>query len=124
MRKSYKCSYKIGINEKKKVKFLRPELAIAEAERLNNMPNAIKKYVPYKCTTCYFFHVGRSIDSLEVKKNGVFVQEGDRVADPVQEVVVVAAVEKKKPVEVIKKVEILYGPDHDDFDWDKDKRLI
>ena len=76
MRKSNKCSYKIGIKEKKKVKFLKPEEAIKEADFLNSKPNIIKKYVPYKCTVCHFFHIGRSWEDKKMA-NDIFKNPND-----------------------------------------------
>ena len=71
MRKSHKCWYKIGVNTKNKHKYLRPEEAINEAKRLNKLTNTIKKFIAYKCDTCYFFHVGRSqVDNKQ--ENNVF----------------------------------------------------
>jgi hypothetical protein len=60
MQKSHKCKYKIGVNEIQKKKFLKPEDAIAMANFLNTKPNIIHTMVAYKCTTCHFFHIGRS----------------------------------------------------------------
>lgn len=64
MRKSNKCEYTIGVNTRKKRKFLRPEEAMEEASRLNSLPHVIKKCVAYKCTTCHFFHVGRTTEDI------------------------------------------------------------
>lgn len=65
MRKSSKCKYTIGVNTLSKRKYLKPEMAIEMADKINAMPNAIHKTVAYKCTVCHFFHVGRSTELLE-----------------------------------------------------------
>ncbi len=63
MRKSHKCKYTIGVNTFDKVKFLHPEDAIKDAERMNKLPTTIRKFIAYKCTTCNFFHIGRSVEN-------------------------------------------------------------
>lgn len=67
MRKGPKCKVFSHINTetgehilKNKKKYLKPEQAIAEADRLNKLPKQIHKLLPYKCTTCHFFHIGRA----------------------------------------------------------------
>ena len=66
MRKGSKCKVYSHTNVetgeqilKDKKKYLRPEQAIAEADRLNKLPKQIHKLFPYKCTSCHFFHIGR-----------------------------------------------------------------
>lgn len=107
MRKSSKCRYKIGLLEKNKKKFLKPEEAIAECEKLNAQPNTIRKYIPYKCTTCHFFHIGRSSEQ-NVKQVDIFKQPEIQIK--VEITIISPAVE---PI-----------PPHDDFDWESDKRIL
>lgn len=102
MRKSSKCNYKIGVNIRNKKKFLKPEDAIKEAERLNKMPNVIKKFVAYKCTTCFFFHVGRTNEDTSP------VEFEKLLPKQVEEL-------KLEPVITLKEKVIIK---HDDFDWD------
>lgn len=108
MIKSNKCDYKIGAMERKKKRYLTPELAIAAAIKLNALPNIIKKFIPYKCTVCHFFHVGRSHDDL--KK-----EPATNIFNP--ELAIPQPVIEKEPEPII-------IPPHDDFDWDTDKRLM
>jgi hypothetical protein len=102
MRKSNKCEYTIGVNTRKKRKFLRPEEAVSEAERLNGLPNIIKKFIAYKCTTCNFFHVGRTAEDIN-KPNTLIFEE--------------------KIIEEVKEKEII-TPKHDDFDWNNKNRYV
>ena len=104
MRKSNKCKYTIGVNTRDKKKYLKPEDAINEANRVNSFPNNIKKMVPYKCTVCHFFHIGRTHDDI-VRPTNVFQQPM-----PTPPVVTTE----------IKKVIVT----HDDFDWTTNKRII
>jgi hypothetical protein len=60
MQKSSKCTYKIGEMVREKKKYLRPEEAIKSADMLNEDVTKLHLFSAYKCTTCYFFHVGRS----------------------------------------------------------------
>lgn len=61
MRKSSKCKYTIGGVVKDKVKYLRPEEAMRVAKLINEKDaSKIHVMVAYKCTTCFFFHIGRS----------------------------------------------------------------
>jgi hypothetical protein len=103
MRKSAKCFYTIGVNTKFKKKYLHPEDALKEVERINSIPNAIKKMIAYKCTTCSFFHIGRSTE--DIKNNGLWEQ--------------VIAIPKQIVIEAFKPIVL-----HDDFDWETDKRII
>lgn len=106
MFKSNKCDYTIGTNKVVKKKYLTPDLAIKQANYLNTLPNIIKKFVPYKCTVCHFFHVGRSNeDNIQPEENNPFTKN-----------VVIPEVQKVEPI-----IEI---PRHDDFDWDTDKRIF
>lgn len=52
---------------KAKRKFLTPEQAIHAAEVTNSHFNQIHKAVPYKCTNCHFFHIGRDSEILKNK---------------------------------------------------------
>lgn len=103
MIKSNKCDYQIGSNKVVKKKYLTPQLAIKKAEFLNSLLNVIKRFKPYKCTVCHFFHVGRSQEDIEHEKN-IFKEE--------------------LIIEEIKPVQIIAIEKHDDFDWTTDKRLI
>ena len=109
MRKSSKCEYTIGVNTRKKKRFLRPEEAIDEAERLNELPNIIKKFIAYKCTTCLFFHVGRSTEDNKkpINKESIFVQE-----------IKIEYITEPNPIKI---TEPETKPSHDDFDWDNKK---
>jgi len=142
MRKSSKCEYTIGVNKKKKRKFLRPEEAMAEAARLNELPQVIKKFVPYKCTVCYFFHVGRTHEDLHHSPLMIPQYEPEEMVEEIKEIAVEAP--KLIPIEpanpefdwTVKKVlnnfedviittsEKQKETDHDDFDWDTNKKLI
>lgn len=102
MRKSFKCQYTIGVNTKNKKKFLRPEDAIAEADKINRMPQSIKKVIAYKCTTCQFFHIGRSSEDLDKPIIDVPTQESEIINQP--------------PIKFVEP--------HDDFDWETDKRIL
>lgn len=42
-----------------KTKYLKPESASIDAQKLNDSPKQIHKVYAYKCTSCHFFHVGR-----------------------------------------------------------------
>lgn len=108
MRKSGKCEYTIGVNTRKKKKFLRPEEAIDEVNRLNNLPNVVKKFIAYKCTTCHFFHVGRS--SEDNKKPTI--EDYNK------------SVSHLKKAEEIIPVVVVIEPQHDDFDWDCKNKYI
>jgi hypothetical protein len=128
MRKSNKCSYKIGINERKKRKFLRPEEAMKEADRLNNQPNLIKKFVAYKCTVCYFFHVGRSTENIDKKVN-IFaqpVEEQEVIIEETIEDVLIQDPSLEEEISedngIVKKESV--NNDHDNFDWESDKRIL
>ncbi len=128
MRKSSKCSYKIGVNEKKKEKFLRPEQAVALADFLNSKPNIIKKYVSYKCTTCQFFHVGRSWEDKKMDTD-IFNNQSKQTVDEHVGLKVVGHIDTYvKPAEVevieVKAVEQVEIKLVDDFDWDSNKRII
>lgn len=149
MRKSSKCSYKIGVNEKKKERFLRPEQAIALADFLNSKPNIIKKYIAYKCTTCYFFHVGRSWEDknmatdifnssgnagrpLDLKVVG-HISTYDKTEQPsiiVEEHVGELPVIMEHSDEIVAEDELMIAPiaevvkKEEDFDWESDKRII
>jgi len=141
MRKSNKCEYTIGVNTKKKRKFLRPEEAMAEAARLNELPHVIKKCVAYKCTVCYFFHVGRTHEDLHHDPLMIPQHEPEEMLEEIKELVAEEVlVEEPKHDEnfdwSIKRVpikeEIISSlapekkaeTEHDDFDWDKDRRLF
>jgi hypothetical protein len=60
MQKSSKCTYKMGEVVKEKKRYLRPEDAIESAAKLNEDKTKLHIFAAYKCTTCHFFHVGRS----------------------------------------------------------------
>lgn len=137
MRKSNKCEYKIGVNTRKKKRFLRPEDAIAEAEMVNKQPNVLKKFIPYKCTVCHFFHIGRSSEDnpvsiifphqepeeiiKEMAKEDEILQAP--LEEPKKEEEFDWTVKKEIPKEVVVKKEPVKNP-HEDFDWDsKHKRI-
>ena len=138
MRKSNKCEYTIGVNTKKKRKFLRPEEAMAEAARLNELPHVIKKCVAYKCTVCYFFHVGRTHEDLPRGPIMIPQPEPEEIMDEVVEQQVSIdplpadnfnweikkepdKIEYKDPIKIIEQIK---QTPHDDFDWETDKKLI
>ena len=60
MQKSSKCTYKMGEAVKEKKRYLRPGDAIESAAKLNEDKTKLHIFAAYKCTTCHFFHVGRS----------------------------------------------------------------
>src|SRR6185312_16776240 len=100
MIKSNKCNYKIGMNERKKKKYLTPEQAITAANQLNALPNTIKKFKPYKCTVCHFFHIGRSHEDIENKpEKNIFNGE----------------LSTHKPIEDTEEKIVPPLPTHDDF---------
>lgn len=143
MRKSNKCEYTIGVNTRKKRKFLRPEEAMDEATRLNSLPHVIKKCVAYKCTTCHFFHVGRTTEDIPRGPLMIPQPEPEEIMGAIEPVV-----ENYKAMELndveedfdwrVKNVPLKDEPthkeneapkkpektDHDDFDWDSDPRLL
>ena len=129
MRKSNKCSYKIGINERKKRKFLRPEEAMNEANRLNKQPNLLKKFIAYKCTVCCFFHVGRSNEDLK-RESDIFTQVHEEVI--VEDLSIIeeeaqiieTSIEEEAVIEEVVIEDIQVTNSHDDFDWDTDHRII
>ena len=41
--------------------------AIAAAKIVNSQNNVISKVVPYKCSECHFYHIGRSGNQLTEK---------------------------------------------------------
>lgn len=108
MRKSGKCEYTIGVNTRKKNKFLRPEEAVTEANRLNELPNVVKKFIAYKCTTCNFFHVGRSTEDNKQPTFKIFDSENITNVIKVQEEKI------KEPIIA----------EHDDFDWNNKNKYI
>lgn len=141
MRKSNKCEYTIGVNTRKKRKFLRPEEAVKEAERINKLPHVIKKCVAYKCTVCHFFHVGRTHEDIPRSPLMIPQPEPEELTDAEQEVHIETPVIEdnfdwniKKEVpndtipvfgEILLQVQKEMKDDkHDDFDWETDKRII
>lgn len=54
---------------KPKVKFKTLEDAIAECKKLNAQDKRIHKLVPYKCWTCFQFHIGSNGKLLKKEKN-------------------------------------------------------
>lgn len=60
MQKSNKCTYKMGVVIKQKKKYIRPEEATESAKKLNEDQTKLHLFAAYKCTSCNFFHVGRS----------------------------------------------------------------
>lgn len=60
MQKSSKCTYKMGEVITQKKKYLRPEEATESAKKLNEDQTKLHLFAAYKCTSCHFFHVGRS----------------------------------------------------------------
>jgi len=60
MQKSSKCEYRYGEKVFKKKRYLRPEDAMKSAKKLNEDPSKLHYFVAYKCTTCLYFHVGKS----------------------------------------------------------------
>lgn len=48
-----------------KKKFETDKEAIAEAKRRNSLPETIHKFVAYKCTTCFKWHVGKTMKEIE-----------------------------------------------------------
>ena len=137
MRKSNKCEYTIGVNTRKKRKFLRPEEAMAEASRLNLLPHVIKKCVAYKCTTCHFFHVGRTTEDIPRGPLMIPQPEPEELMVDIKEKLIEPIIEKqeekefnweakraiyKDQKEPVKKV--YSEKEHEDFDWTSDKRII
>ena len=133
MRKSSKCEYTIGVNTKKKRKYLRPEEAVEEANRLNALPHVIKKCIPYKCTTCHFFHVGRTDEDIPRGPLMIPQPEPEELNEAVSVEPVIMKEEKtdnfdwtvKK--EIIKEVPIktkYSDVEHEDFDWEGNKKII
>ena len=137
MRKSNKCEYTIGVNTRKKRKFLRPEESMEEAARLNLMPHVIKKFVAYKCTKCHFFHVGRTTEDIprgplmipQPEPEELISEEKVEVVPPVEEKVEIKEFdwetkrtiykEEKKPIK-----KIYSEKEHEDFNWDLDRRIL
>lgn len=143
MRKSNKCEYTIGVNTRKKRKFLRPEEAMEEASRLNSLPHVIKKCVAYKCTACHFFHVGRTTE--DIPRGPLMIPQPEpeeimEIIDPVVENYVVMELNeteedfdwrvKNVPIKDSIQEEVKLPekkPEktaHDDFDWDSDPKIL
>ena len=124
MRKSNKCEYTIGVNKKKKRKYLKPEEALAEAARLNSLDHVIKKCVAYKCTTCHFFHVGRTSEDIDHGPLTIPYQEPEEIIHA-ETIILESKIiqEDKIPIkESVSKKNIESA--HDEFDWDSDRRII
>ena len=74
MFKSNKCNYTITgpngkVETKDKIKYLKVDDAVAAAKMMNEKPKTLHKFVPYKCTKCFFFHIGKSTQ-INQPKNG------------------------------------------------------
>jgi hypothetical protein len=52
---------------KDKIHYNNLESAIRQCKRLNIQESRIKKVVPYKCTTCHKFHIGRNGKDIKDK---------------------------------------------------------
>jgi hypothetical protein len=50
----------MGVVIKQKKKYIRPEEATESAKKLNEDQTKLHLFAAYKCTSCNFFHVGRS----------------------------------------------------------------
>lgn len=51
-----------------KRQFLTQEEAIKHCKYMNSLPDRQSKIAPYKCTTCYKFHVGRNGKQIKEKE--------------------------------------------------------
>lgn len=60
MQKSANCSYKRNGETIQKKKFLKVDEAVAAADSQNKKVSNIHLFTAYKCTTCFFFHIGKS----------------------------------------------------------------
>ena len=64
-----KCERKFGERIVSKEQYETNEIAIEVCRRINQQPKQIHKVVPYKCTFCHKFHVGKNGKLLNHKKD-------------------------------------------------------
>ena len=102
------------------------------------MPHVIKKCVAYKCTKCYFFHVGRSTEDIhhdefiepeEIPIQALKIVENTNIPaiellTSIEEDIFVKKVILKIVDEKEKNKEPVLVTAHDDFDWERDKRIL
>jgi hypothetical protein len=69
MNNSSVCTFILNGITRPKKRYLTAEAAHKAAKDLNNLPTTIHKFGEYKCTTCFYFHVGRTKKVLQHDHN-------------------------------------------------------